>query len=343
MSSVHNNQALESFRRSHRIDPERIRRFRNAFYKNGLSFEKSISGLPEESHELLLNEFGSLSLTLEGEYDSRQDGATKLLLRTISGHLIETVILRIDSGRTSLCISSQVGCAAACQFCATGQMKVLQHLSTVEILDQVLVANQILAKENRRVRNIVFMGMGEPLHNEENVQEAIKQLTSPQHFNYAQQRLLVSTVGIPEGMLRLAQQFPKINLALSLHSAVQEVRDQIIPVSRKYSLTKLKETLLQLNKQQQRSVMIEYLMLAGVNDSSSDADALIKWLNGLNVHLNLIPYNTIKESPHLTSSTPKVQQLFAKQLRNAGFVVTVRYSLGEDITAACGQLARKVL
>ncbi|VAX39439.1 Ribosomal RNA large subunit methyltransferase N, partial [hydrothermal vent metagenome] len=170
---------------------------------------------------------------------------------------------------------------------------------------------------------------------------AIEQLTSSQHFNYAQQRLLVSTVGIPDGMLQLAQQFPRINLALSLHSVSQQTRDKIIPVSHKYSLQELKQVLQTLNQLQQRPVMIEYLTLAGINDSPSDANALIAWLDGLQVHLNLIPFNTIKESPHLSCSTPEAQQQFANQLRAAGVTVTRRYSLGDDIAAACGQLAQK--
>ena len=210
MFSIHNNQALELFRQQNRIDPERIRRFRNAFYKNGLPLEQAILEIPEAIRDAFSKEFEFCSLTVEGEYDSQRDGATKLLLRTKSGHLIESVILRIDTGRTSLCISSQVGCAAACQFCATGQMKVLQQLTADEIVDQVIIANRILAKENRQVRNIVFMGMGEPLHNEDQVHAAIELLISLQHFNYAQQRLLVSTVGIPEGMLRLIEHFPQI-------------------------------------------------------------------------------------------------------------------------------------
>lgn len=341
MSSVHNNQAMELFRRKQRIDPQQIRLFRNAYYKKGESFEVAALQIPARCRSLFWEQFSSLTLSLEEEHHSQQDGATKLLLRTATGHLIETVILRIDSGRTSLCVSSQVGCAAGCQFCATGQMKVLQHLTAEEIVDQVLIANGLLTKENRRVRNIVFMGMGEPLHNENALHAAIEQLTSSQHFNYAQQRLLVSTVGIPDGMLQLAQQFPRINLALSLHSVSQQTRDKIIPVSHKYSLQELKQVLQTLNQLQQRPVMIEYLTLAGINDSPSDANALIAWLDGLQVHLNLIPFNTIKESPHLSCSTPEAQQQFANQLRAAGVTVTRRYSLGDDIAAACGQLAQK--
>ena len=255
--------------------------------------------------------------------------------------LIESVILRIETGRTTLCVSSQVGCAAACDFCATGKMGIAQNLPAAEILDQVLQVGQLLKSEGRRLDNIVFMGMGEPFHNEANLQEALATLTSPQMFDRSPGSILVSTVGVPDAMIRCAKQFPRINLALSLHSVNPDVRTKLIPLTKKHSLDELQQTLSEVNRIQQRPLMIEYLMLADLNDSLSDADALCDWLQGMSVHVNLIPYNEIEDSPHLASSDPQTTAVFADRMKAAGFKTTVRYSLGADIAAACGQLVKK--
>jgi 23S rRNA (adenine2503-C2)-methyltransferase len=234
-----------------------------------------------------------------------------------------------------------VGCAAACDFCATGKMGIAQNLSSAEILDQVVQTGQILAAEERRLHNIVFMGMGEPFHNEENLFETLDALTSPKMFNRSPGSILVSTVGVPEGMLRCAERFPKVNLALSLHSVNPEVRRELIPLTKKHSLNELQETLRELSRRQDMPVMIEYLMLAGKNDALDDASQLVEWLSGLDVHVNLIPYNEIEDAPHLTGTADEKIRTFATHLKDAGLTTTVRYSLGSDIAAACGQLVRK--
>ncbi|APZ96811.1 23S rRNA (adenine(2503)-C(2))-methyltransferase RlmN [Fuerstiella marisgermanici] len=273
--------------------------------------------------------------------DSNIDGATKLLFQTSTGMLIESVILRIETGRTTLCVSSQIGCAAACDFCATGKMGIAQNLAVSEILDQVLQVGQLLKAEGRRLDNIVFMGMGEPFHNELNLHEALTILTSPQMFARSPGSILVSTVGVPEAMIRCAEQFPKVNLALSLHSVNPDVRANLIPLTKKHSLDDLQRTLKEVNRIQQRPLMVEYLMLADQNDSLADAAELCEWLHGMSVHVNLIPYNEIEDSPHLTGSNPDVITAFADQMKSADFKTTIRYSLGSDIAAACGQLVKK--
>jgi 23S rRNA (adenine2503-C2)-methyltransferase len=262
-------------------------------------------------------------------------------LCTEAGFLVESVILRTGTGRTALCISSQVGCAANCDFCATGKMGMAHDLSATEILDQVVLANELLRPEDRRVRNIVLMGMGEPFHNERNVYDAVAALLDPQLFHHPASRVLISTVGIPDAMIRCARRFPDVNLALSLHSARQQVREQIIPLAAKYPLTELRAALQQLNCIQPGTVMIEYLMLAGLNDSPDDARELIQWLADLRVHVNLIPYNPIAASPHLTGTDRPDRDRFATILKDAGLPTTIRYSLGADIAAACGQLVQQ--
>ncbi|MCA9050242.1 MAG: 23S rRNA (adenine(2503)-C(2))-methyltransferase RlmN, partial [Planctomycetaceae bacterium] len=323
--------AVEALRRRLGLDPEVIRRLRNRLFKRFLPDSAALDGFPDPQ-QLVLH-----SLSLHQRFDSATDGATKLLFRTAAGMLMESVILRILTGRTTLCVSSQIGCAAACDFCATGRMGIAQNLTAAEILDQIVQAGQIAAAEGRRLNNIVFMGMGEPFHNEPVIHEVLHQLTDPKLFARSAAGILVSTVGIPDAMLRCVEAFPDVNLALSLHSVNPQVRRQIIPVAVKYPLEELRRTVLQINQLQQRTVMIEYLMLAGLNDSMSDADDLVKWLDGLRVHINLIPFNPVSDAPHLQGSSRDAIDRFADCVKSHGLKTTVRYSLGSDIDAACGQ------
>lgn len=326
--------ALEALRKTTRTDPEQVRMLRNALLKD---FEPDDQGLgrapglaPLDLHPLVL----------EQRHDSKVDGASKLLFRTPSGLLTESVILRIATGRTTLCVSSQVGCAAACRFCATGTMGIARSLSVDEILDQVFQAGQLLAAEGRRPRNIVFMGMGEPFHNEDVLVEVIERLTDPAWFNLSPKKILVSTVGIPSGMLRFARRFPNVGLALSLHSVRDEPRESIMPIAKRYPLPELRQTLKQVNALQDRPVMLEYLMLDGVNDTDADATALIEWTESLDVHLNLIPFNPV-DGAELRGSPKERCSAFSDVLKAAGRTTTLRHSLGRDIEAACGQLVKR--
>lgn len=335
MTQLFDYQATESLRTRLPLNREAIRQFRNRLLKRFLSDSAAISGITELQH-LKLH-----CLELTQRHDSQIDGATKLLLRTETGMSLETVILRIATGRTTLCVSSQVGCAAACEFCATGHMGIAQNLTVAQILDQVVHAGQILATENRLLNNIVFMGMGEPFHNEENLYQAIECLTDPQQFARSPGSLLISTVGIPDAMVRCAQRFPDVNLALSLHSVDQDVRRSLIPLAGKFRLPDLRRAIEEVNRLKTGPLMLEYLMLKDINDSMAQADQVARWVSGLNVHINLIPFNPIADAPHLRSSPPEVIRQFSAALKNAGLKVTIRYSLGADIAAACGQLVRK--
>lgn len=335
--SIFDAPAFEQLRQELRIQPESIRRLRNDLLKRYLPDEKVLADFPAVERVKLH------TLELYRQCDSTLDGASKLLFRTEAGMLIESVILRIATGRTTLCVSSQVGCAAACEFCATGKMGIAQNLTPAEILDQVLQAGQILAGEKRQLRNIVFMGMGEPFHNEENLYQTLEVLTAKELFYHPATKILVSTVGIADAMIRCAQRFPKVSLALSLHSVRTDVRERLIPLAKKYPLEELKAALLEVNRLQGSSskIMIEYLMLADLNDSIEDARELLAWLKGLNVHVNLIPYNPIEDAPDLHGSDRAQCEAFAAVLKQADLKVTIRYSLGNDIAAACGQLVKK--
>jgi len=333
-TSIYDLAGFDQLQRARQLDPRCVRRLRNDLLKRFIVEEVALADFPAGDC------VAPHGMQLFKRFDSKMDGATKLLLRTSGGMLIESVILRLATGRTTLCVSSQVGCAAACDFCATGKMGMARNLSAYDILDQVLRAGQVLAAEQRSIRNIVFMGMGEPFHNEKNLHDALEALINPKLFHHSPKKILVSTVGVADAMLRCAERFPAVNLALSLHSVRQDVRERLIPLARKYPLDQLRSTIVELNSRFGIRIMIEYLMLAGVNGSPEDAGELIAWLNGLSVHVNLIPFNAIDDAPHLVGSDRPAREAFAAALKAAGIKTTTRHSLGNDIAAACGQLVR---
>jgi 23S rRNA (adenine2503-C2)-methyltransferase len=339
--SIFDSAAVDGLRGELKFEPRRLRAVRTALCKKFLGAEVALAELPADVRDEFAGRVEVHPLTVAETRDSQLDGATKLVFRTQAGYLIESVIMRTGTGRVSLCVSSQVGCAAACGFCATGQMGIAKNLSAAEILDQVVLAGERMQAEGRRIRNIVFMGMGEPFHNESAVYEAVATLLAPEMFHHTPGRVLISTVGIPDAMVRCARRFPEVNLALSLHSPRQDVRERLIPLAARYPLDELRAAVAKINHIQHQTVMIEYLMLQGVNDSLEDAGALAAWMNGLDVHVNLIPYNPIESAPQLSTTERPQRDAFAAVLRSAGFITTIRYSLGADIAAACGQLVQR--
>ena len=332
--NIFDQSGFAQLQRELQLAPHGVRRLRIDLFKHFVADKTALARFPAPERVALH------PLQLFQRHDSAVDGATKLLFRTIGGMLVESVILRLATGRTTLCVSSQVGCAAACDFCATGKMGIARNLLPAEILDQVLQAGQILATERRPLRNVVFMGMGEPFHNEDHLYASLEALVAPEFFHLSPSKLLVSTVGVADAMLRSAERFPGVNLALSLHAVRQDVRERLIPLAKRFPLVDLRETLVELNRRFAKRVMIEYLLLSGVNDSPADAGELIAWLAGLDVHVNLIPFNPIDDAPHLLGSERPVREEFAATLKAAGLKTTLRYSLGQDIAAACGQLVR---
>jgi 23S rRNA (adenine2503-C2)-methyltransferase len=307
-------------------DLYRLKMFRNAFFKKVLPIEVCLEKTPELAGKLSFQ-----CLEIIERHDSKIDGATKLVFQCLDGARIEAVILRIASGRTSLCISSQVGCAADCQFCATGKLGFIRNLTAAEMLDQVLLAKRLLREEGRTLRNVVVMGMGEPLRNEENLFQCLETLRDPRFFNLSENHLMVSTVGITDAMVRFAERFPNIQLALSLHSARQEVRERIMPVAKFQTLEMIKKAL-------PKKLMVEILLLKGINDSPEELSAIIEFLSGIQSHINLIQFNAYAGAPFEPVSE-EVRKAFGDELKRVGFKVTLRYSLGDDIAAACGQLA----
>jgi len=337
MISIYDTEGIETLRSRNAVQPHNMKLFRNALFKNAQGWGDSLATLPEAARTDFKNKIGFELLEQVERHDSNIDAASKLVFQTHDRHLVESVILRPKSGRTSLCISSQVGCACYCSFCATGKMGFTRNLTTDEILDQVAQANRIVKEEGRSIRNVVFMGMGEPLLNLEQVFAALDFLRAPEFFNLTGSKLMVSTVGIPHAMARFSERCPDVQLALSLHSARQEVREKLMPQARKYPLEMLRESLLAAARN--GKVMIEYLMLSGVTDQEEDLTALIGYLRDLPVHINLIPFNEYPGS-NLRGTEKPQREAFAKRLKAEGFDTTLRYSLGADIAAACGQLVQ---
>ncbi|MCS6861741.1 MAG: 23S rRNA (adenine(2503)-C(2))-methyltransferase RlmN, partial [Abditibacteriales bacterium] len=265
-----------------------------------------------------------------------RDGTVKLLLKLRDGETIETVGLPYDD-RLSCCVSSQVGCPMRCAFCATGLSGYTRNLTAGEIVEQVLTVNDILAA---RVNHVVFMGMGEPLLNVDNVLKAVRLLNK--EVGIAMRQLTVSTVGIVPGIRRLADEKLQLTLAVSLHAPTDDLRAQLIPTMRKWGVQDIIAACRQYVATTGRRVTFEYVLLAGVNDHPAQARALARLLRGLICHVNLIPFNPVAEVDH-RAPTPERVRAFREVLERAGISVTQRVQRGADIDAACGQLRRKAL
>ena len=347
MIPIYDQAGLEALRKRVRFDPRAVRRMRSLFLRSYSGAGAALDAIPESGRGVFSGEVRFHELAQMGVRHSDRDGASKLLFRTAGGESLESVILRIKTGRSSLCVSSQTGCAGGCLFCATGRLRGVRNVSAAEMLDQVVQAGELLRNEGRQLRNVVFMGMGEPFHNEDNLFAALGELCSPRGFHLSGKHLLVSTMGIPSGIRRLSRDFQRVGLAVSVHSVRQDVRDELMPLTRRWPLPELRAAIVERNSVFGQPVMIEVLMLDGVTDTRADCLALKEWLAGLRAHVNLIPYNPPPESVSvpccrgrlLRASTEGRVAAFLADLKAAGYKATLRHSLGVDIQAACGQLA----
>ncbi|MEK7701152.1 MAG: 23S rRNA (adenine(2503)-C(2))-methyltransferase RlmN, partial [candidate division NC10 bacterium] len=269
-----------------------------------------------------------------------QDGSQKLVFCLAGGSRISSVLIP-DDDRITLCVSTQVGCGFQCLFCLTGVMGLERNLTAGEIVGQVLAANRLLAPD-RRVTHIVFMGMGEPLANYAAVVTSLRILTDAKlGVGYSPRRITVSTVGLVPGIERLGRENLKVNLAISLHAASDEVRAKLMPVSRSFDLAALMAALRKYPLAPRQRIFFEYVMLDGVNDSPEDAKRLVTLLRGLRAKVNLIPFNDWEGAPFQRPPLPRILA-FQSILIDAGVTTTVRWSKGEDIGAACGQLSEPV-
>jgi 23S rRNA (adenine2503-C2)-methyltransferase len=280
-----------------------------------------------------------VSLEIKGKMLVSKDGRTvKAAIELEDGLSIETVLMKHTDKRNTICVSSQVGCSLGCLFCVTGKMGFRRNLNPSEIVAQVLFFARYLKNKNEKIANVVFMGMGEPFLNWAPVRQAIQILNDDNCFGIGARKISVSTAGITEGIEKLAEDFPQINLAISLHAPDDQLRGELMPVNKKYSIAKILKAVDEYIEKTNRKVMFEYVMLNGVNDSDEQAKKLSRLLWKPLYMVNLIAYNP---NGRFESSPAERIKKFKAILEKAGVFATQRYRFGTDIEAACGQLAGK--
>jgi 23S rRNA (adenine2503-C2)-methyltransferase len=306
--------------------------------KSAHSFE-DMTNISKETRQMLQAHFVINHIEVDLMQRSA-DGTVKNAVRLHDGLIVESVLIPTES-RTTACVSSQVGCSLDCSFCATAQLKKMRNLNPDEIYDQVAAINkESLLYYNHKLSNIVFMGMGEPLMNYNNVLKAIEKITSEEGLGISPKRITVSTSGIPKMIKKLADDEVKFNLAVSLHSAIDEVRNQIMPFTKDFPLQDLKEALEYWYDKTNNRVSYEYVVWDGINDTKEAIMALVKFCKYVPCKVNLIEYNPIGD-PNFQQAKPQVISDYISILEMNDIIVNVRRSRGKDIDAACGQLANK--
>jgi 23S rRNA (adenine2503-C2)-methyltransferase len=323
----------------------RAKQFHDALHADHLVEWSAATTMPQLLRLELASRRPLRSLSVASERVSRLDGTSKLLFVTRDGGLVESVLMFSSSkpdSRTTVCISSQIGCPAACTFCASGLGGFARNLTVAEIVDQVSFLATRARAEHRRIDNIVFMGMGEPFLNYGRVMAAISHLRNPEGLGVGARRITVSTVGIVPGIDRFADDAGEINLAISLHAPHDHLREQLVPYNRLYPIAAILESAGRYMRRTNRRVSFEYVLLLGTNDSPALASALGRLLKPMNplVHVNVIPWNQFPEAPFDRATRHQAEQ-FAENVIAAGVNTTIRYSKGLDIDAACGQLRRQ--
>ena len=308
-------------------------------YKQLQNDPLDFSTLPKGLRNRLVRNVLFRSLSKEAESISRDHQTQKVLFNTKSGHKIETVLMQYERRRT-LCISTQSGCGIGCVFCATGQMGFQQNLSSGEIIEQVIYFARQLADQDDRLTNIVVMGMGEPFQNYDATMAAMDTLNHPEGFNFGARRITISTVGLTPMIERFTKEKRQINLAVSLHAATNDLRDELVPINRQYPLEKLIEVCQEYVSHTGRRITFEWAMIEGVNDDLAQAHSLADRIENFLCHVNLIPLNPTQGFLESASSMSKVTS-FQNYLHSRGISCTTRTRRGIEIDAGCGQLATK--
>lgn len=315
----------------------RARQIWQGLYKQLWDSPEAFTSLPKTLRTRLGEHFRFSGLAAGKTLQSSDGETVKTLFHLPDQNAIEAVLMRYDR-RNTLCISSQAGCAMGCVFCATGQMGYKRHLTSGEIVEQVLYYARQLRTIGQEVTNVVLMGMGEPFHNYENVLQAIDRLNHPEGFNMGARRFTISTVGLVPLIRRFAAEKRQINLAISLHAATDEQRSALLPVNRKYPLSELIAACREYVELTGRRITFEWALIEGENDTPEEAHRLAALLSGLLCHVNLIPLNPTQKFSGKGSSRQRVVQ-FSEILEKNGIPTTIRIRRGIDIQAGCGQLA----
>ena len=323
----------------------RLKQITDAVYKKGAATFEEITELPEPLRNALKEKFRILAIEPQTILESKTGGAVKASFRLKDKHKVESVLLNLFPGKWSICISTQVGCPVQCVFCATGRRGLKRNLSPDEIVSQYVFWAGYLKKyrPGEKIGGVVYMGMGEPFLNYDSVAESLKALTDPGLIGLGDRHISVSTFGHVPGIRRFAKEFPQVNLAVSLHAVDNELRSRLVPLNDKYPLDQISKALKDYIYSTKRKVFIEYVMLAGVNDSQTQARRLSEWLKGVAspkyFTVNLIPYNSTAYD-YRASDKERITA-FSSLLTLLNVSSTIRKSLGADILGACGQLADK--
>lgn len=341
--SIHDESKVKELLIENGFPAFRYNQIENAVYKNFITDFDEIGTIPKKMRELLKENFFFDSLEIDIQKTSEDGQTTKLLFKTSKDEFIEAVIMRHRTGRVTLCVSCQVWCPMACSFCATWKLGLKRNLETSEIIEQVYVAADLLNKEGNKLRNVVYMWMGEPFLNYDHVRDSIQFITHPKKFDLANRRITVSTCGIVPWIRKFTQDFPQTSLAISLHAPNDEVRSSIMPVDHTYPIKDLMASLDDHVKGTNKRIFYEYIMINGVNDHIKLADELWQLLEGKLAHVNFIPYNAGEgtSSDGFTSTPRFIIEKFQRILEKYWVVSTIRHTMWDDIDAACWQLANK--
>ncbi|WP_027386095.1 23S rRNA (adenine(2503)-C(2))-methyltransferase RlmN [Chryseobacterium gregarium] len=319
--------------------PFRAKQVYDWLWSKNLHSIEEMTNLSKSLRERIAEEYTINPVSVD-QLQKSTDGTIKNGVKLHDGLLVESVLIPTET-RTTACVSSQVGCSLNCEFCATARLKRMRNLEVAEIVDQVaLIDSQSKMYFNRPLSNIVFMGMGEPMMNYKNVVEAIRKITQPEGLGMSPRRITVSTSGIPKMIKMLADDDLRVKLALSLHSAIETKRNEIMPFSDKFPLTEIMEALQYWYQKTGSVITFEYCVWKDINDNDEDIKALIKYCKQVPSKVNLIQYNPIGDGKY-DRCNKQAEENYIRQLENSGVTVMVRKSRGGDIDAACGQLANK--
>ncbi|HVH63940.1 MAG TPA: 23S rRNA (adenine(2503)-C(2))-methyltransferase RlmN [Candidatus Dormibacteraeota bacterium] len=307
----------------------------------GVSDFQGMRDVPKDLRGALAESFRITSLRPIAESQADRGLTTKTLYELDGGHSVEAVVMRYTD-RTTLCISSQAGCPIGCPFCATGKFPFGRNLREHEILEQAIDAERMLAREGRRLSHVVFMGMGEPMANYRAVIESVRRLADPELLGISPRRIVVSTSGLIPRIEQLGEEKIPVTLAISLHAARDELRDELVPINRKYPVKQLVDAAQAYATKTGRRVSYEWVMLSGVNDTERDAVELGAILKDKLAHVNLIPFNPVGGTPYHAPDRASIRA-FKERLEARGLNVTLRDTRGREADAACGQLHERVM
>ncbi|MDO4500176.1 MAG: 23S rRNA (adenine(2503)-C(2))-methyltransferase RlmN [Erysipelotrichaceae bacterium] len=334
----YNLEDLENYLKGIGLKPFRAKQIFRWLYEKRVDSFFEMSDISKSLQEKLAEDFDFMAFKVRNKQVSK-DGTVKFLFELADGALIESVMMVFEYGY-SACLSSQVGCNMGCKFCASGLLKKQRDLTAGEIVLQALTIQKYLDAEGKRLDNLVIMGTGEPFDNYDNLMKGLSIINSPFGLQIGARHISISTCGLVPMIRRFAEEKVQYNLAISLHAANNELRNQIMPVNRAYDLEELMDAISYYSTLNNRRITFEYLLIDGLNNSKKDADDIAKYLKGKNAYINLIPYNEVKENPYKSTSEEKTLE-FYDMLKKRGISVTLRQKRGTDIDAACGQLRAK--